>query len=79
MACKVKTVSFIKNAFLANRFSKGPKEVIATKGTLCLVEAVILNSRDQITEVESAEEQLDVRRSTRSRKEERKMLLIAFL
>ena len=90
---KVKAESFRRDAFLANRFSEGPEEVVVTKDILCLVEntsitgeeeleieeetfydlqAIILNSQDQITEVESkeldAEEQPNVRRSTCSKK-----------
>ena len=35
---KVNAVSFRRDVFLANRFSEGPEEVIATKDILCLVE-----------------------------------------
>ena len=48
MAGKVKAVSFIRDAFLANRFSEGPKEVIATKDYIVFGKECINQRRREI-------------------------------
>ena len=45
---KLKVVSFRKDVFLANRFSEGPEEVIATKDMLCLVENTSIRGEEEL-------------------------------
>ena len=68
---------------IENTSIRGEKELEIEEETFYDLQAFTLNLRDQVTEVESreldAEEQPNVRRSTRSRNEKSKMLLIVSL